>query len=45
MIVLGGGGERMEDRRSEDDEALFRETEEEWENLAEITAEFRGTGT
>lgn len=41
MIVLGGGGERMEDRRSEDDEALFRETEEEWENLAEITAEFR----
>jgi hypothetical protein len=32
----------MEGSRIEGDEVRFRETEEEWDNLAEITAQFQG---
>jgi hypothetical protein len=32
----------MEGPRMEGDEVRFRETEEEWDNLAEITAQFQG---
>ena len=35
-------GERMEETGPDSSETKFRETEEEWENLAEITAEFQG---
>jgi hypothetical protein len=39
MMVFG---ERTEGAGLDAEEARFRQTEEEWDNLADITAEFQG---